>query len=268
MSDNFVIGVTDSKEVSTFETVNAIKKAGFKNVFIQWYNKNSNPSQKTVLKYIKSIGLNITHAHLEYHNINDIWQDFKGADDLVLLYKRDIKIMKDNNIPMVFMHLSTKNASVKYNELGLKRLKEIIDYAESLNIKIAFENTELKGYLEYLFDNINSSNIGVCFDSGHYHAFFKDDFNFEKFKNKIIALHLHDNDKKEDLHLLPFDGNINWNNIIYNLKKSGYKGKIILEVKYNTNHSLDINKFYKEAYERAKILYKMMHEKKFYDFKS
>lgn len=35
-----VVVSNDNKDVSIYETINAIKDAGFKNVFIQWYNKN------------------------------------------------------------------------------------------------------------------------------------------------------------------------------------------------------------------------------------
>lgn len=46
---------------------------------------------------------------------------------------------------------------------------------------VAFENTKVEGVL----DNIDSDYIGVCYDSGHDHAFFNDKFNFLRFKNKI-----------------------------------------------------------------------------------
>ena len=32
--------------------------------------------------------------------------------------------------------------------------------------------------------------------------------------DKLIALHLHDNDGISDQHLLPFDGTVNWKNIM------------------------------------------------------
>lgn len=76
---------------------------------------------------------------------------------------------------MVVMHLTSKSEAPKYNETGLKRLKEIVDYAQELNIKVAFENTKIKGYLDYVIENIDNENVGICFDSGHYHVHFNDD---------------------------------------------------------------------------------------------
>ena len=42
-----------NQNVTAIDTINAIKKAGFKNVFIQWYNKEWNPTQEVQLKYIR-----------------------------------------------------------------------------------------------------------------------------------------------------------------------------------------------------------------------
>lgn len=61
------------------------------------------------------------------------------------MYKNDIKKCKENGIPMVIMHLSSKKNPPMYNEIGLNRIKEIVQYAKQLNIKIAFENTRKKG---------------------------------------------------------------------------------------------------------------------------
>ena len=61
-----------------------LKKSGFKNVFIQWYDDNSlSISQQEQLEYAKKIGLNIIFLHLGYQNINDIWKQGNNGDKLV-----------------------------------------------------------------------------------------------------------------------------------------------------------------------------------------
>ena len=118
-----VVVSNDNKDVSVIETIDAIKNAGFKNVFVQWYNKEWNPTQEEQLKYIKEKGLNVIFAHLGYQNINDLWLEDDNGDKLVNRYKNDIKICKENNISMVVMHLTSKSEAPKYNEIGLKRLQ-------------------------------------------------------------------------------------------------------------------------------------------------
>lgn len=250
-----------NKGVNVIDTIDAICNAGFKNVFIQWYNKDWNPTQEEQLKYIREKGLDVIFAHLGYQNINDIWLDIEDGDKLVERYKNDIKICKENDIPMVVMHLIGKNEAPRYNEIGLKRLQEIVDYAMTLDIKVAFENTKFKGYLDYVLLNIKNDNVGICFDSGHYHVHFDDDLDFTKFKDRIFAVHLHDNDKSDDLHLIPFDGTIDWKKIIEELKSCNYDGPITMELCYRYEYlAMNIDDFYKRGYEIGLKLKEMFEE--------
>ena len=148
------------------------------------------------------------------------------------------------------MHLTSKHEAPQYNEIGLNRIRKIANFAKQLNVKIAFENTKIRGYLKYVIENIKDDNVGICFDVGHCHAYFNDDFDFELCKNRIFAVHLHDNDKSDDLHLLPFDGTIDWKRAMENLKKCNYTGPITLELCYRRNYlSMPIDDFYKKGYE-------------------
>ena len=260
--DIAVVVSNANKDVSAIETIDAIKNAGFTNVFIQWYNRDWKPTQEEQLEYIRKKGLNIIFAHLGYQNINDLWLEKEAGDKLVDRYKNDIKICRNNNIPMVIMHLTSKSEAPKYNEIGLKRLQEIVDYAQKLNIKVAFENTKIKGYLDYVIDNIKNKNVGICFDSGHYHVHFNDELDFSKFKDRIFAVHLHDNDQSDDLHLMPFDGTLNWKEVMQNLKKCNYTGPITMELCYRYEYlDMGIEKFYKKGFEIGKKLNEILKEK-------
>jgi sugar phosphate isomerase/epimerase len=239
-----------NKECNVYETIDAICDAGFKNVFIEWYNRDWEIPQEEQLKYVNEKGLNIIFAHLGYQNINDMW--IEEETGIVDRYKNDIRICHENNIPMVVMHLTSKTEAPIYGEMGLKRIREICDYAKSLNVVVAFENTKIKGYLDYVIDNIKNDNVGICFDSGHYHAHFNDELDFNKFKNRIFAIHLHDNDQSDDLHLLPFDGTLNWEDTIRKLKESNYEGPVTLEIHHHRDYvNMPVKDFYKKGYEIA-----------------
>lgn len=248
----------DNIGIAPFETISAIKEAGFKNVFVQWYNKDWECTQEEQLKYINELGLNVIFAHLGYYGFNSIWEENEAGNLLVERYINDIGICKKNNIPFVIMHPEYRSTVPLCNEIGLNRIKKIVDYAKNINMKIAFENIEIKGYLEYILTYIKDDNVGICFDSGHYHTFFDDEFNFKLFKNRILAVHLHDNDKSADLHLLPFDGTIDWDCIVKELKDNNYNGPITLELCYRYEYlSLSPLEFYKKGYEIGEKLAEM-----------
>ena len=251
----------ENKKVSAIETIKSIKNAGFKNVFVQWYDENWEHSQEEQVKLCKELGLNIIFAHLGYQNINSIWEEGIEGDNQVERYKKDIKNCHDNGIPMVVMHLTSHKKAPKYGEIGLNRIRKIVEYAKELNIKVAFENTKIQGYLEYVLDNIKEENVGICFDVGHYHAHFNDKFNFEFFKDRIFAVHLHDNDKSDDLHLLPFDGTIDWKHVINKLKECNYNGPVTLELCYRFDYlKMSSDDFYKKGYNIGIKLAEMFEE--------
>lgn len=250
--------VNNHNNIDSIETINSIYESGFKNVFIQWYDKDLPVSQEEQLKYIKKLGLNVLFAHLGYTNINEIWNEGIQGDDLVYKYLKNIDECYNNNISLVVMHIVGGNEYIKKTNVGLKRFRTICEYAYKKGIMIAFENTKLKGYLEFILDNINYSNVGVCFDSGHYHCHFKDDFNFKKFKNKIFCVHFHDNFGESDEHLIPFDGNLEYNKVIEGLKIANYSGELSLELCYRNEYiSITPLEFYKKAYKVGNMLIDM-----------
>ena len=76
----------ENEKVNIKETINSIKIAGFKNVFVQWYDENWEHSQEEQVKLCKNLGFNIIFAHLGYQNINSIWEDGSEGDYLVKRY--------------------------------------------------------------------------------------------------------------------------------------------------------------------------------------
>lgn len=253
MSNIAVCVQDDDKNVSPKETIDAIYNAGFKNVFVQYYHRdNLEFDELKQIDYCRELGLNIIFCHLGYKNINEIWIEGENGEKVTNEYIKDLQLMKEKQINMVVMHLTTHKEAPMYNEIGLERIKKIVKNAKKLGIKIAFENTRKQGYLEYVLSNIKDENIGICFDSGHYHVHFDDKFDYEFFKDRYFAVHLHDNDKSDDLHLLPFDGTINWKEVLLELKKNNYNGPMTLELCYRYDYlNQSIEDFYQEGYKRA-----------------
>jgi sugar phosphate isomerase/epimerase len=246
-----------NKNNNPYETIDTIKETGFNNVFIEWYDKDWEVSQEEQVRYCKEKGLNIVFAHLGYECINNLW--IEEETGIVDRYKKDIKDCHDNGIDLVVMHLAHHMVAPAPNELGLSRIREIVEYAKSLNVRIAFENHRINDHFYYVLNNIKDDNVGVCFDSGHAHAFSNDDLDFDLFKDRIFAVHLHDNDQTADLHLLPFDGNIDWNMVVDKLHYCNYAGPITLEIHYHRDYvNMNIKDFYNKAYEsglKVKELY-------------
>ncbi len=133
--------------------------------------------------------------------------------------------------------------------LSMESLEEIMDFNQNWNIKIALENT-LPGSvgdkweeIQQILQNISSKNLGICFDTGHYLLNYpeieKGKLNLDKmginWQDSLWHIHLHDNDGKRDLHLLPQEGLFPWDSLISFLKTIDYKGILIFESKEQNN---------------------------------
>ena len=163
--------------------------------------------------------------------------------------------MKEKQIDLVVMHFTAGKEPPMYNGIGLKRITRLVQYAKEIGIRIAFENTKKRGYLEYALGNIKDENVGICYDAGHCYFHFNDEFNYKLYKNRIFTVHIHDNDRTDDLHLLPFDGTIDWNNVLTKLKVNNYNGPITQEICYRYDYlNQSVEDFYKDAYERGRKL--------------
>lgn len=100
----------------------------------------------------------------------------------------------------------------------LSKLKQLLSFAEKIKVKLLIENNVCPPSLKdkmlfvdendflWLFSKIKSRNIGILLDLGHlkvsaatYHL--SPERIIQKLAKKIIALHLHDNNGKADLHL-------------------------------------------------------------------
>lgn len=243
----------DNKGVTPFETVDAICKAGFKNIFVQYYHReNTDYDELEVIDYCKKCGLNIIFCHLGYKYINEIWMEGEVGEKVTQAYMNDLDVMKDKGINNVMMHLTTHRKAPLYNELGLERIRRIVKHAKELGMRLGFENTRLKGYLEYVLGDIKDKTAGLCMDAGHIHVHFQDEFNYEFFKNRYYMVHLHDNHANDDEHLLPFDGTIDWEHVMRKLKENNYEGQLTLELCYRNDYTnTSLEEFYKEGYRRG-----------------
>ncbi|MCF0111252.1 MAG: sugar phosphate isomerase/epimerase [Erysipelotrichaceae bacterium] len=259
MKQPAVVISNDNENDSVYDTIDAIAKAGFTDVFVQWYNKEWEVSQKQQLEYARLKGLHVIFAHLGYQNINDIWLDTETGEQQVQRYCEDIRICKEEGIDLVVMHLCGRTNPPVYNETGIRHLQKIVDYAESLDVRVAFENTKAKGYQEYVMEHIPNKNAGICFDAGHYHTHFKDEYDFSVFKNRIFAVHLHDNDQSGDQHKIPFDGTMDWAYVCEKLKENGYDGPVTSEQCYEKEYvtAMTLEEFYRKGYEACEKLAEM-----------
>ncbi|HET6959231.1 MAG TPA: sugar phosphate isomerase/epimerase family protein [Vicinamibacterales bacterium] len=114
-----------------------------------------------------------------------------------------------------------------------RSVEELVRIAEPLGVKIALEvipnelsrAASIVHFIEEDFDG-----VGICLDIGHAHLDGDVIDAVETVSEHLIATHLHDNAGRNDDHLVPFEGTIDWPGALLAVQKIGYDGPFMLEV--------------------------------------
>jgi len=245
-----------------------IRNAGFEDVMLD-HTRPRNLGRFISIAFEK--GLKVPFIHLDSKEASSIWTMNDKQQGFVEYVKDSIKLCGDNGVETVVMHTNFNGTEVAPNQVGLDCIKQMLEAAESGNVKIALENNDDLPHLDYLLQNIDSPNLGFCFDSGHWNLCTPDVDLLGKYGDRLIAVHLHDNAGKQepveriwdqDLHLLPFDGITNFDKVARGIAKSKYNGPVMLESRRNKwgidYTELPPEDFLKDAHVRAKKLADMI----------
>jgi len=251
------INIDFMKDGFTFGAIKKIKEAGFDSISVTGVNWGFNKYKDIS----DSLGLDWEFVHAPFTNINSMWLE---GDDYLRIFgnmKEAITHASLNGVPIVVLHLSSGWNPPEVNELGIKRFDELVKHAAQKNVTVAFENLRNVENLEAIMEHYaNTPNVKYCYDCGHEHCYTKDVDWIEKFGNKLCCVHIHDNfgiqepeQECTDLHYLPFDGEIDFKDMIDRLDKVGFEGTLMLEV---FNHckpeymELTEEEFLKTSFER------------------
>lgn len=215
-------------DLSEERVVTLLSDAGFSAVSPVWSQALSLDS---LANHLQKCNMTIQSLHAPHGGIAHLWN---SKDVQSLITKNNIIGCIDAcaqfGIPVAVVHCWQGLQYTFPNEpLDFSVFDNITDYAEKRNVSIAFENLEGEEYLQALMTRYHDrSHIGFCWDSGHDHCYpHKLDF-LESFGQRLIMTHINDNlglrdpggvpTGKDDLHFLPYDGRILWENAIVRLK--------------------------------------------------
>ncbi len=144
-----------------------------------------------------------------------------------------IVIMHPGNILTNSQDGSEKNRRI---ETSIQSLKIISETAKKKNVRLALENM-LGGMvcgeawqLEKIVGALDKDVVGVCIDVSHASLCKELDKLLKTFAGRIIAVHISDNHGKNDDHLIPGEGMLDFVKIAKKLKEINYGGVFTLEV--------------------------------------
>jgi len=120
-------------------------------------------------------------------------------------------------------------------DAAVRTIETLHRIAEPLGVKLALEVMDnppwtTDALVDLIEGDLDGMDLGICMDVGH--AFLSGDpaDAIEKAGGYLIATHLHDNQRKRDDHLVPFQGAVDWGVVVMAFEKIGYDGGFMFEL--------------------------------------
>ena len=113
--------------------------------------------------------------------------------------------------------------------------EDILPVAREIGITIALENITndfSRGHhISKFIEESGLSDLGCCYDSGHATLFKRTTDELKEMAPHLVTTHIHDTTEGKDNHLLPYAGEIDWNELAKAFAEIDYKGDLIIETK-------------------------------------
>jgi len=254
----------DADVITTFKK---IKAAGFDAVTTGWNDES--PVEEWAAA-ARELSLEYTFLHAPFGRVHKLWDEGPEGDEYTEMLMRGVDCCAKNGIPIMICHVFIGFGEEHPTDKGIERFGRLLDHAEKMGVKIAFENTEGEAYLEYLKEKLwDRSAAGFCIDTGHEMCYNYSKDLIGKYGDKLITTHINDNlgilgekiTPQDDLHLLPYDGILNVEALVQRIKNTPFEGTLIFEVfavnKKDKHYSdkyieMGIDAYLALAYERAR----------------
>ena len=255
------------------ENIAKIKAAGFDTVFTGIFPikgacelKNECDKQGVTLETIHAPFFVVDNGR--FYNTNNFWKLGPSYYHLFRHSITSIDAAAEAGIPVIVHHVSGgRGVADPYNDLGAERFDALVERCIQKGVKIAFENLQDVGNLAALMERYEKvEEVGFCYDCGHEHCYTVTVPFLDLFGNRLLCTHIPENFAKDkddpkndtDIHVLPFDGDIDYKAMMDRYHKYGCTAPLTLEVGKGAKYDgLTEEEFLATAYERIKKISEM-----------
>jgi sugar phosphate isomerase/epimerase len=218
-----------------------------------------------IKKWFDEYGLKLTDLHatagrekcwvssLEYERLAGV-ELVKNRIEMAARLEADVIIVHPSNTPDLL------DSREKHRDNFLRSLDELQFFAKSHGVRLALENVMFDAYIiNQGLDNYGSDYVGICYDSGHGNFLEGSGLDWlELRKERLISLHLHDNDGTSDQHKIPFTGIVDWERLTRIIAESPYNKAVNLECGIHNTGSDSEMDFLVKSLEAAKKIEAMI----------
>lgn len=206
-----------------------------------------------VRKYADSIGLEINQTHAPFSFSSKLWKDTDSFEKIILpRIIRSIEISgilgADVAVVHPLHHFIYEGHAEEIFEKNMEYYRMLIPHAKQNGVRIGVENmwqvdarrkyivhdtcSQISEFIRYI-DTLDSEHVVACLDIGHVGLIQQQDEAWDFIRalghGRLHALHVHDNNYREDTHSLPYYGKIDWAKVTAALGEIDYDGDFTYE---------------------------------------
>jgi len=138
---------------------------------------------------------------------------------------------------------------------------ELVPVIRATGVRIAIENGPIR-HIANILIRYGPDEFGMCYDCGHGNCIPDGLEQLDDLRERLISVHLHDNDGKGDLHNPLFSGTMDWEKLAAIMARSAYAKCVSMEVTMPNSGIEDEREFLATAFETGTRLTQMIASRK------
>ena len=253
------------------QVIDLLADAGFSAVSPGW-QRDGELAQ--TIRHARSQGLAIQSLHGPLRGMRAMWsRDPEVAKPIFDDLMQSAADCAAFGIPILVVHpWNGVDYTFRQDGLCFDHFDALVALAEAEGICIAFENLEGPEYLCALMERYSGTSVGFCWDSGHERCYAPGWDFLKRFGHRLVMTHLNDNlgvtdpsghlQGTDDLHLLPGDGTLDWEDTVRRLNTAKRQEILNFELKIRPKgdrckldlySKMPLKTYFHTAFQRAKL---------------
>lgn len=232
------LGTSTGFEYSIKEQIRMFRLAGFEGYFVGW---ERGMDIKDIKAYGDSLGMIFQSMHAPFGKVASMWEQTDKTELAIDEHLCCLRDCADNDVPIMVVHAFIGFDKHEPTQFGIDNFRIIVEEAQKLGVKVAFENVEGEEYLAAVMEAFKDYDcVGFCWDTGHEMCYNHSQDMMALYGDRILCTHINDNlgirnysgkiTDQDDLHLLPFDGIADWQDIVHRLNKHNFDDILTFEL--------------------------------------
>ena len=231
--------------------IDYLAESGFRYADLRLYNSSDmepflKDNWKEYAKEIKDYAATKNITFVQAHAIGgNAFKDETSYNNIVKNTIRGIEVCKELGIPNIVVHPGNSSDMDKeaYFAANKDFYAEFFKTMEETGVNVLVENSsqtmighycidtgaDLREFLEY----VNHPQLKACWDTGHANIEGDQYYEILDIGDLLAGIHISDNLGDEDNHMMPYQGTVNFDEVLTALVQIGYEGAFTFECENN-----------------------------------